>query len=53
MAPLITKIKQNFHQKIQEKLVCSAAYLSAYKHIKQQCFHSEVMESSYFISWRQ
>ena len=37
MAPLITKIKQNLHQKIQEKLVCSAAYLSVntfvFKHL--------------------
>ena len=33
MASLITKIKQNLHQKIQEKLVCSAASVS--KHV---CF---------------
>ena len=28
MAPLITKTKQNLRQKIQENLVCIAAYLS-------------------------
>ena len=51
MAPLITKVKQNLHQKIQEKLVCSAAYLSVNTFVfKQQSFHSEVMERSYFIS---
>ena len=51
MTPLITKIKQNLHQKIQEKLVCSAAYLSVNTFVfKQQSFHSEVMERSYFIS---
>ena len=51
MAPLITKIKQNLHQKIQEKLVCSAAYLSVNTFVfKQQSFHSEAMERSYFIS---
>ena len=51
MAPLITKIKQNLHQKIQEKLVCSAAYLSENTFVfNQQSFHSEVMERSYFIS---
>ena len=51
MAPLITKIKQNLHQKIQEKLACSAAYLSVNTFVfKQQSFHSEVMETSYFIS---
>ena len=51
MAPLITKIKQNLHQKIQEKRVCSAAYLSVNTFVfKQQSFHSEVMERSYFIS---
>ena len=51
MAPLITKIKQNLHQKIQEKLVCSAAYLSVNTFVfKQESFHSEVMERSYFIS---
>ena len=45
MAPLITKIKQNLHQKIQEKLVCPAAYLSVNTFVfKQQSFHSEVME---------
>ena len=39
MAPLITKIKQNLHQKIQEKLVCSAAYLSVNMFVfKQQSF---------------
>ena len=48
---LITKIKQNLHQKIQEKPVCSAAYLSVNAFLfKQQSFHSEVMERSYFIS---
>ena len=51
MAPLITKIKQNLHQKIQEKLVCSAADLSVNTFVfKQESFHSEVMERSYFIS---
>ena len=51
MTPLITKIKQNLHQKIQEKLVCSAADLSVNTFVfKQQSFHSEVMERSYFIS---
>ena len=51
MTPLITKIKQNLHKKIQEKLVCSAAYLSVNTFVfKQQSFHSEVMERSYFIS---
>ena len=51
MTPLITKIKQNLHQKIQEKLVCSAAYLSVNTFVfKQQSFHSEVMERSCFIS---
>ena len=51
MAPLITKIKQNLHQKIQEKLVCSTAYLSINMFVfKQQSFHSAVMERSYIIS---
>ena len=51
MTPLITKIKQNLHQKIQEKLVNSTVYLSVNTFVfKQQSFHSEVMERSYFIS---
>ena len=45
------KTNLNLHQKIQEKLVCSAAYLSVNTFVfKQQSFHSEVMERSYFIS---
>ena len=51
MAPLITKTKQNLHQKIQEKLVCSTAYLSVNMFVfQQQSFHWEVMERSYIIS---
>ena len=52
MAPLITNIKQNLHQKIQEMLVCSAAYLSVNMFVfKQQSFHSEVMERSWYTSF--
>ena len=53
MTPLITKIKQNLHQKIQEKLVSSTVYLSVNTFVlnnNPESFHSEVMERSYFIS---
>ena len=52
MAPLITTLdKTKLTSKNSRKAWCSAAYLSVNTFVfKQQSFHSEVMERSYFIS---